>query len=163
MKFAITLWSPAQVSFDLITWDIGAKHKVLSITDYVLTDEDHAKLVRNIYSCDDVSPDKIEIKLGYMKLMRPRIRYLIVDFEDPRFREKKMTGKPLSMTGEDLKTEIRNKYRRSILNYFPDVIIHACDNQEQTDFVMNLFEELNASVKPISITRVDQDDTVLPD
>lgn len=143
MIFAVTLWSPVQGMFDEIEQDIRAQHHVIRSTQYELAEEQHSKLVRDIYSCDDIAPEKIEIKLSHMQRPEHRIRYLVVDFKDPRFRKKRATGKDLSMAGEDLKSLIRSKYKPRVQGYFPDIIIHTCDNEEQTEFVTNLFEELD--------------------
>ena len=143
MIFAITLWSSSQHLHDEIEKDIASLHTIISSKTYELTDEQHLDVVRGIYACDDISPEKIEIKLSHMQTPKKVIRYLLVDFADPAYRTKRMTGKPLSVTGEDLKSFIRPRYRARTPNYFPDTIIHTCDNEEQTEHVMKLFEELD--------------------
>jgi len=143
--FSITLWSPVRKFFNEIEKDISLKHKIIKSKNYSFFDLEQYKLfVRQLYKSDDISPDKVEKKIKHMIHTKVFVvRSLEVDFKEPRFRTKRITGKPISQTGESLKSLIRNKYKSRVTNYFPDTIIHSCDNKEQTDFTLNLFKELD--------------------
>lgn len=138
MFFIITLWPPIFEYFDDIEKDICKKYNILKTLNVKLNDENFEKFVRHQYEIDDIEKWKVDKKLEYMKQYKKEVRILYVDLGFPDFREKKKNKKLISIKAEQIKKEIRNKYKEKIDNYFHDIIIHIGDNYEHTKHIKQI-------------------------
>lgn len=134
------LWSPVQKYFDEITKKINFLFPVKSIKDMEFSDDTYARMVKAIYSIDDIEDWKIEKKLEHMKGdLNKKIRFLKIFIENPKFRFKQLNNHTILRQGELLKKIIRNCYKDKVENYFYDIIIHTADNTTQTKFIEGLY------------------------
>ena len=132
------LWNPVEPYFDAIEAGIATNHKILESR----TVEMDLDFIRKSYSCDDILPWKVEKKIQYMTGRdTTKIRLLILDMPNPKWRYKAATGNPLSTVGEQLKLKIRADCKPKVQNYFHDIIVHTSDNFEQADFIRKCIDE----------------------
>ena len=59
------------------------------------------------------------------------IRVIKIEILEPNYRYKD-NNRLISIVVEELKQEIRNKYKSKVKNYFHDIIIHIGDNYEHS-------------------------------
>lgn len=152
------LWSPVQKYFDEITQKINFLFPVKSIKDMEFSDDTYARMVRAIYSIDDIEDWKIEKKLEHMKGdVHKKIRFLKIFIENPNFRFKQLNNHTILRQGELLKKIIRNCYKDKVENYFYDIIIHTADNTTQTSYIARILEITNGKVQANSqnVTAID--------
>ena len=97
--------------------------------------------VKGIYHIDDIENWKIEKKISYMKIYSLKICVFEVILDNPKYRKKAINGKPISTVVENIKKEIRNKYKDKIKNYFHDILIHVGDNEEQSLYMEKISEK----------------------
>lgn len=142
--FSCVIWAPAVFCAEDIIRDMSIFGNVLSVKRHVYTEEGYQKVVRTIYSIDDIEDWKIDKKLEYMKNGRELVSVdLIID--NPTFRIKDRSGMPISTKVERIKKTLRTRYKDRIEDYFFDIIIHIGDNYQQSDFMRHVLEESKES------------------
>ena len=135
------LWSPAVNYFDEIIEKIKLLYHVKEVKDIEFSDETYARMVKAIYSIDDIDDWKVEKKIEYMNNFSPKkIRYFSIHIEKPKFRFKQANYNTILTQGEKLKQIIRNCYRDKIDNYFYDIIFHTSDNTKQCEYISKLVD-----------------------
>ncbi|MBM08546.1 MAG: hypothetical protein CMF69_03080 [Magnetovibrio sp.] len=145
-NFSGFIWGPAKKFTNEILEHINKKFPVLHYYIYDFKNkEDFEKSVLNIYTTDDIDPNKVKnVKIKNMLNHSFSYTYFKFYIEKPNFRKKKATGNDLSRVVEAIKKEIREKYKSKISNYIYDIIIHISDNFEQTkdiDIIMKKYEK----------------------
>lgn len=147
MKGTAVLWPTCSHLWEEILSDIERFHKIDET--YVLTaksEREMQDLTVDLYRSDDVALWKVHAKFPYF-ISREEIKYKVVYFtiDDARHRIKNKTGNEISMAIEDLKSYIRKKYRPRVPDYpangQPDLLIHAGDNEYQTEEIRKTAEE----------------------
>lgn len=136
--FSCVIWSPAVKLSDSIIHDLGYYGKVESVKRYSYKKEEYKNIVRAVYAIDDIEKWKIEKKLEHMPGMELVVAGIKID--EPSFRVKSATGKPISQRVERMKKAIRGRYRAQIDDYFFDTILHIADNHQQSDYMWHIFE-----------------------
>lgn len=140
-EIVCVLWPPVEKYYDEITEKLSFLYKVVSVKDYTYSDETFKRVVKGIYSSDDIADWKIEKKIDGMKCYGKTIRIIGLEVKQPRFRLKMPNGHTLSVEGENIKRIIRNAYKGAVTDYFHDIIIHTGDNYEQSQSILSLLEE----------------------
>ena len=132
--------------WDEITQDIQSFHNIEKT--YVLAarnEKEMQELTVDLYRSDDVALWKVQAKFPYF-MSREAQKYKVIYFtiDDARHRIKNKTGNEISMAIEDLKSYIRKKYRPRVPDYptngQPDLLIHAGDNEYQTEEIRKTAE-----------------------
>ena len=132
--------------WDEITQDIQSFHNIEKT--YVLAarnEKEMQELTVDLYRSDDVALWKVQAKFPYF-MSREEQKYKVIYFtiDDARHRIKNKTGNEISMAIEDLKSYIRKKYRPRVPDYptngQPDLLIHAGDNEYQTEEIRKTAE-----------------------
>lgn len=136
--FSCVIWSPAVKFADAIIHDLGYYGSVENIKKYNYKRDEYENIVRAVYDIDDIEKWKIEKKLEHMK--GGELVAIDVRFEEPSFRIKSATSKPISQRVERVKKVIRGKYQKYIEDYYFDIILHIADNYQQSDYMRHIFE-----------------------
>lgn len=136
--FPIILWPSVSNYFNKIEEDIS--YEKISSKDYEYDDKEFEKLVREIYHIDDIEEWKIDIKLTKMKPYKKILRVIWVDFTDPKYRKKYINNAEISKVGEQLKIQLRKKYKGKVKNYTYDIICHSGDNFKHNLEIMKILE-----------------------
>ena len=126
LYFEVILWPSVTDYFDEIEEFIAKKFHILSSADYNDIIDFH-KYIRNLYQIDDIRDWKVNLKIEAMDVFPKHIRVIKIEIPNPRFRYKD-NGKIVSMVVEQLKKDIRSKYKSKVNNYFHDIIVHIGDN-----------------------------------
>lgn len=135
MLFAGFLWSPARDKWTDILNEICPVYQKIFYFD---NREYFDKLVLDIYSSDDISPDTVKnVKLKSMAKYEPSFLFYLFDIPDPKFRIKR-EGVDISTVVEATKKHIRRKYKEYIKDYIMDIIIHVADNDDQTRQIIDI-------------------------
>lgn len=138
-NYACILWNSVSNKFDEITKELKWKCEVLDYKDFVFKEETYKRLVKGIYSIDDIEDWKVDKKIEAMKERENyNIRVISFQLDVPHYRIKKISKKFISRECENIKKIIRSRYKDEISNYIHDIIIHIADNYEQSDFIFNL-------------------------
>jgi hypothetical protein len=161
LYFIITLWGAVKPYFKNITNELNQRYHVMEYNDYSFnTFNRYNKFIKSIYSCDDISMEKVKTKINYLKNYEYTVRIIKIDIGNPFFRTKQISGKPLSTIGEQIKKYYRNKYKIKLDKYFYDIIIHTGDNYEHTLYINNVLikmkqteylDKLNKELKKYNI------------
>lgn len=141
--FYVILWPSASQHHDGIVTDIKRNHNVLSARKYKF-DKSLPEFVRKVYEIDDIEDWKIKKKIEHMinHAKDDKTTILKVDLFSTKFRHKtKHPDKLIAIDAEEIKKQIRQKYRAKVDSYFYDVIIHMSDNYQQVDHISSLLEE----------------------
>ena len=142
LYFAVTLWPPVQDYFDEIEMDLARTYRVISSADYMLTDN-FTDVVKMVYAADDIADWKVEKKIKGMMNYPKRIRFLLIEIPEPKFRKKSRNNHDISVTVEEIKAKYRGLYAKQVENYFYDLIIHIGDNFHHNQRIIGVFEDLN--------------------
>lgn len=137
------IWPPAyELRKDII--DEMAKYVSISrMSDMCLSRPSIIEFINRVYKIDDVEEWQIELKRErIIKEEKYNIRVIYFFNENPKFHIKRF-GHTISQTGMDLKKHIRDKYKKNIIQYTHDVILHTTDNYDQSDQVKAILEEYN--------------------
>ena len=147
MKGTAVLWPTCSHIWEEIMLDIESFHRIDETFELVASSEKEMQdLTTELYKSDDVALWKVHAKFPYF-MSRNQVKYKIVYFtiDDARHRIKNKTGNEISMAIEDLKSFIRKKYRGKVHDYpsngQPDLLIHAGDNEYQTEEIRKTSEE----------------------
>tara|TARA_Y100000768_G_C23987941_1_gene690156 strand:+ start:1616 stop:2512 length:897 start_codon:yes stop_codon:yes gene_type:complete len=141
-NFSGFIWSPANKYIDEILELINTNHTVLHYYNYEFENkEDFSNSVLNIYTTDDVNPEKVK-NVKIKNMINHSFSYIYFKFyiSEPNFR-KKTTSSNISKDVEVLKKNIRDKYKTKINNYVHDIIIHISDNYEQTTAIEQIMKK----------------------
>ena len=147
MKGTAVLWPTCSHLWEEISQDIQNFHNIEKT--YVLTarnEKEMQELTVDLYRSDDVALWKVQAKFPYF-MSREEQKYKVIYFtiDDARHRIKNKTGNEISMAIEDLKSYIRKKYRPRVPDYptngQPDLLIHAGDNEYQTEEIRKTAEQ----------------------
>ena len=131
------LWPPVHKYFDEITEKLNLLYDVRNVKDFNFKDEPFARVVRAIYSVDDIEKWKIDKKIEGMMPYPKVIRMMEIAPVEPNFRLKAVNSHTLSVEGERIKSIIRNAYKGKVDNYFYDIIVHTGDNYSQSQSIAN--------------------------
>lgn len=144
--FPVIIWPPAKDYFRAIAEDIKPRYK--TVFEKELTVGDFNSFTEKIYESDDIAKWKVGLKKNLMKGYEPRIYFMLLEVPHPSFRPKPRFNSYLSKEMEDLKNEMRNKYKNYIDNYFSDIIMHIGDNFEHNQKIIEIIRnyiDLNES------------------
>ena len=124
--FEVILWPPVSKYFDEIEALIGEKFTIISSKEYndILNFNTYIKA---LYKIDDIKDWKVDLKIQGMSAYPKDIRIIKIEILEPNFRHK-ANNHLISRVVEELKEEIRTKYKSKVDNYFHDIIIHIGDN-----------------------------------
>lgn len=150
--FVCSLWHPVRNYFEEITKHLEIFGKVVSVKDFILSEQDYKFYTKAIYYVDDIEDWKVEKKIEYMMSDSSQnyyLRMVAIELLNPKFRLKASTNGTLSQRCEFVKRLIRNAYRNKIDNYFHDIILHIGDNFYQNRFIYNLMNMPHIDVKTI--------------
>lgn len=136
--FSCVIWSPAVKLSDAIVHDLGYYGKVESVKKYSYEREEYKNIVRAVYAIDDIENWKVEKKLEHMS--GGELVVVGLKIEEPSFRVKTASDKPISQRVERIKRAIRGRYREDIEDYFFDTILHIADNHQQSHYMEHIFE-----------------------
>lgn len=100
-----------------------------------LDESEFARIIRAIYSTDNIASWKIDKKIDYLKHSNRGIEMLKVELDLPDYRIKTCSGLPISEMAERIKKMIRGRYKKRLDDYFYDIIFHMADNYYQTDVI----------------------------
>jgi len=140
--FVAVLWPPVERYFDEILAYLRRNYNVVNWSDYEFeNDYEFAAVVEGIYASDDIEKWKIEKKIKAMKNYEKRIRVILFEIPEPKFRVKMKSGKLISMRVEEIKRVIREKYRQKIKDYYYDIIIHIGDNYEHSRHILQVLRK----------------------
>ena len=92
---------------------------------------DFNKYIKALYKIDDIKDWKVDLKIQGMSIYPKDIRVINIEIPQPDFRYKN-NNQLISTVVEELKKEIRAKYKSKVDNYFHDIIIHIGDNYSYT-------------------------------
>uniref|UniRef100_A0A6C0LX48 ParB/Sulfiredoxin domain-containing protein n=1 Tax=viral metagenome TaxID=1070528 RepID=A0A6C0LX48_9ZZZZ len=145
-NFSGFIWSPAKKFKDEILEHINKKFPVLHYYTYDFKNKEEFKnSVLDIYTTDDISPEKVEnIKIKNMLNHSLSYTYFQFYIKEPKFRKKHKTNNNISTSVENIKKQIRQIYKSKVTNYIYDIIIHISDNFKQTkdiDIIMKKYEK----------------------
>lgn len=137
--FSGFLWSPSETLWSDIIIELNNSHQVIKYLIYKFDDyEIFENNIINIYKTDDISIDKIKnIKLNSMKKYEYKFLYFEIKIDNPKYRTKS-NGSNISQIVENIKLNIRNKYKNKIDNYIHDIIIHIADNSIQSKEIQTI-------------------------
>jgi|GEM_PF-1920956 len=142
LYFPVILWPAVSEFFGEIVLDISKKYRIVSSNEYLFTDDAFEIFIRDIYEVDDIEEWKINKKIDVLKPFRKIIMLLWVEFPNPGYRKKGFNNAYISTVGEQFKSNIREKYKKRVKNYFNDIICHTSDNHEQNKIIYKIFADL---------------------
>jgi len=142
--FTFIIWSPAVHLADNILNDLSAYGEISNIRKYSSSKKVHEKIIRNIYSIDDIAKWKIDKKVEFFSEFNPEFICADVLFPYHNFKMNNAGTDIVSSVCMSAKREIRAIYKDKIDNYIYDVILHACDNFQQTDLMNAYLSESEA-------------------
>jgi len=148
-NFSGFIWSPASQHTTTILEKMNQYHPILHYYTYHFNNQDvFSKSVMDIYKTDDIDPKKVKnVKLKHMLNHTLSYTFFKLYIRNPQFR-KKENGNIISCVVESLKKKIRDTYKPFIHDYVHDIIIHICDNFDQTneiDKVMTTYQQFITS------------------
>lgn len=142
LYFAVILWPPVQTYFDKIEKELAKSYPIVFSADYLFGDN-FTEVVKRIYVPDNIADWKVEKKINGMMKYPQRIRFLLIEVPEPRFRKKSRNNNDISITGEEIKATYRGIYAEKVMDYYPDLIIHTGDNFHHNHHIARVFKELN--------------------
>jgi hypothetical protein len=136
--FEIVLWPTVSDYFDEIEELIREKFTIISSKDH--NDILHFNTyIKSLYQIDDIKDWKVDLKTQGMLSFSKDIRIIKIEILEPNFRYKD-NNHLISKVVEELKEEIRTKYKSKVDNYFHDIIVHIGDNYLHTKQSENLLD-----------------------
>ena len=136
------LWPPVYPFFNEICESLNQQYELKKYTDYNYSEEDFKETVRSVYKSDDIADWKIEWKIKHMLDFQPKtVRVLEIYTDLPKFRLKRLNNNALSIEGEKIKREYRERYKDRIDNYVYDIILHTGDNYIQSQMILDFFRQ----------------------
>ena len=144
MKFCGFIWAPAFNFYQDIIHDIHQIYDVEGYSIYNFEEKTYESTVLEVYTTDDISPLTVKnVKLPAMKMYSPRFVYFTFELPDPKYRQKG-TGTLISTAIENIKKEIRTKFKTRINGYTHDIIIHMSDNTDQTQQISEIMKKYDS-------------------
>ncbi len=128
--FEVVLWPTVLDYFDEIEEFISKRYKIIASVDYKAI-SDFDTYIKALYKIDDIKQWKVDLKIEAMSAYPKDIRVIKIEILEPNYRYKD-NNRLISIVVEELKQEIRNKYKSKVKNYFHDIIIHIGDNYEHS-------------------------------
>jgi len=135
------IWSPIFDFHEEILNEINSKYTVhhYFVYDFNKDKQKYEKSILDIYSTDDISLAKVKnVKLKNMFQYDLKYIYFIFEINEPVYRIKANFNTQISTKVEELKGNIRNKYKSKIKNYIHDIILHVSDNINQSSQIEKL-------------------------
>lgn len=148
------LWPTIKHKYDKIVEDIKLYDKsfhICNTTVVNLTADNLRKFVYDVYQTDDILKYKLDLKYGHLinsmvksGWNKDSCECLIIRFiiDYPDFRLKPLTALPQSKATMNLKRQIRDAYKKTVCEYYHDIIMHTTDNQIQNDAVEIIITDL---------------------
>lgn len=149
--FTFIIWSPAIHLADEIINDLSGYGSVSNVRKYSCTEREYEKIIRKIYSIDDIAKWKIDTKVDFFKKHSSEFVCADVLFPYHNFKMNNSNTDIVSSVCLNAKKETRSIYKDRIENYIYDVILHACDNFRQTDLMNTYLSELQAVQQTVSV------------
>ena len=148
-NFSGFIWGSTNPYVIEILNDINNDYPVLHFYNYeFLSKETFEKSILDIYTTDDIDPNKVKnVKINSLLQYPLKYTYFKFYIENPNFRMKKPTNNNISQTVEQIKKYIRSKYKSKINNYIHDIIIHISDNFEQTSDIEKIMHKYTINRK----------------
>lgn len=149
-NFCGFLWAPIKEYYNEILNEINKKYPVFNYYIYKINNrQQFENMVLEIYKTDDIDPNKVKnIKLKSMK--ENQFIYFTFYIKNPTFR-KKGNGNDICIDIENIKKELRTKYKTKVNNYIHDIIIHMCDNFQQNKEIKNIMKKYKSNEEFINI------------
>ena len=114
------------------------------IYDFKNNNNFYQNAILKIYTTDDINLIKVKnVKLKHLQPYDKKFVYFLFDIKDPKYRIKQGYNTKISTIVEDLKKNIRNKYKHKVSNYVHDITIHMSDNSIQTLQLNKIMNNLN--------------------
>ena len=105
----------------------------------------------NLIGTDDIRLEKLNIKYckmmsslqkGQYNLTEFPIKVLKIKMINPHFRVKPLTGMPQSKVTMELKKAIRDEFKKLIIDYYYDIIMHMTDNSKQNNDINKIMKKV---------------------
>ena len=141
IRISFLLWPSVSDYFDEIEEIIIEYGFSIARSKNVAFDDDgFGKMIRKVYSVDDVAEWKIEKKIEYLNPIPNKcVRYYLLEITWPHYRTKEINGNLILIEGERLKDDIRKRYMNKVKDYYFDIICHSADNSIQSSYIDSLF------------------------
>ena len=124
MLFCGIIWGSVEEYFDQIENEIGGHYKIYE-TKILNLGEKLNNFISDVYAIDDIAKWKVKIKQSFLRNHSGRIKIVVFEVMDPKYRIGKRTGWPISGAGAELKGLIRKTYKDKLNDYVYDVIINV--------------------------------------
>lgn len=148
------LWPPTRNIFQKIEKEIELVENGIELIDseYLeLNKNDFKQFMYDVYSTDDILPEKLDLKYKYLIQSLNKDNYnkeklplmmLKVILDNPDFKLKSFTGLPQSKKTMRIKSNIRNTNNNCITDYHYDIIMHMTDNSIQNNDVERILKKV---------------------
>ena len=127
--FSAIIWPPAFDFKEDIKYEISSQYKIKHEIDLSYAGKEFEDFIRFVYSLDDISLWKVNKKISFMSQYQKTVSIIFLEIGYPDYRTK-TNGHIISGKVENLKKEIRNKFKYRIEDYHHDVIFHVGDNPQ---------------------------------
>ena len=144
------LWSPIFSHYLDILTELNVNYQIYDFKIYDFKDnkKEYESSILDIYSTDDIKISKIKnIKIKNMLNYKYTFIFFHIKIKNPNYRIKKQFNTKISQEVEKIKLKIRNKYKKIIKNYIHDIIIHVCDNLDQSSQIEILIKKYDSFLK----------------
>ncbi len=148
------LWPPTRNIFEKIEKEIELVEDGIELIGkkYLeLKRNDFKKFMYDVYSTDDILPEKLDLKFKYLMQSLDKDKYdneklplmvMNVLLENPDFKLKSFTGLPQSKKTMRIKSNIRNQNNNYVTDYHYDIIMHMTDNSIQNNDVEKILKKV---------------------
>ena len=144
IMFCGFIWSPIFNSHEEILEYINEKYIIHQyfVYDFANNKKEYENAILNIYTTDDISQDKVKnVKIKNMEPYPLKFVYFLFDLPDPKYRIKTGFNTQISTKVEELKKDLRNKYKVRVNKYIHDIIIHISDNEKQSNQISEIMTQ----------------------
>lgn len=162
MKFDMIFYNTAELFLKKLIDYINEfnNFKVMSLTALYLDDK-YSKFIEDIYKEGWIPEEDLKLKQEFVKENKRTSKAYILEIEckdlTQEYSEKK--GKFIYSTIENLKRNIRQKYKLNVPNYFHDILVHAPDDESENQYLINLINSYKENTKnKTKIFVVDKED-----
>ncbi len=146
------LWTPAYFIFNDLKKDLINTYDVNLLSDSIISfnEEKLRKFIYDVYKTDDIKKEKLDLKYKYIinsinksGISSPyQVNLIKLDLNNPLFRLKPLTGLPQSKKTMMIKSYLRDKYQKSIVDYHYDIMMHMTDNTTQNRDVNKVLKKV---------------------
>ena len=148
MKFDMIFYNTAELFLKKLIDYINEfnNFKVMSLTALYLDDK-YSKFIEDIYKEGWIPEEDLKLKQEFVKENKRTSKAYILEVECK------------DLTQENLKRNIRQKYKLNVPNYFHDILVHAPDDENENQYLINLINSYKENTKnKTKIFVVDKED-----